>query len=466
MVRGRYLDRALEAALATAPPEAALVQELAYGTLRWFHQLAGIAALLLEKPLKPKDQDVYALLLAGLYQLRHLRVATHAAVDETVAATQALGKPWAKGLVNACLREYLRRAAEIEKFVGHDPTLTLSHPTWLLEKFRAASPDDWQRIVQVNNERPPMTLRVNLRHTTRERYLEKLRAAGIEARPAFVLETDVTLATPLPVSALPGFADGEVSVQDAAAQWAAVLLGAQSGERVLDACAAPGGKTGHILERTPGLTELVALDREAARVALIEQNLKRLGLGARLVTADASEPGSWWGGQPFDRILLDVPCSATGVIRRHPDIKLRRRPEDLPKLAATQTRLLAALWPLLRPGGKLLYVTCSILPEENENQVRAFLAREGSATDDSRDGGRSGPSWPSRGITPSLEGRGRTASGDGRDAGGRATPGAVAGTAAEAPLPAAIGRPRDVGRQILPGDDGMDGFYYACLLKK
>ena len=448
MVRGRYLDRALEAALATAPPddsregggraapgavaEAALVQELAYGTLRWFHQLAGIAALLLEKPLKPKDQDVYALLLAGLYQLRHLRVATHAAVDETVAATQALGKPWAKGLVNACLREYLRRVAEIEKFVGHDPTLTLSHPTWLLEKFRAASPDDWQRIVQVNNERPPMTLRVNLRHTTRERYLEKLRAAGIEARPAFVLETDVTLATPLPVSALPGFAEGEVSVQDAAAQWAAVLLDTQPGERVLDACAAPGGKTGHILERTPGLAELVALDREAARVALIEQNLKRLGLAAHLVTADASEPGSWWDGQLFDRILLDVPCSATGVIRRHPDIKLRRRPEDLPKLAATQTRLFAALWPLLRPGGKLLYVTCSILPEENENQVRAFLACADSAADDSRDGG------------------GRAAS----------------GTAAEAPLPTAIGRPRAAGRQILPGDDGMDGFYYACLLKK
>ena len=199
-----------------------------------------------------------------------------------------------------------------------------------------------------------MTLRVNLHHTTRERYLEKLRAAGIEARPAFVLETDVTLATPLPVSALPGFAEGEVSVQDAAAQWAAVLLDTQPGERVLDACAAPGGKTGHILERTPGLAELVALDREAARVALIEQNLKRLGLAAHLVTADASEPGSWWDGRLFDRILLDVPCSATGVIRRHPDIKLRRRPEDLPKLAATQTRLFAALWPLLRPGGKLL----------------------------------------------------------------------------------------------------------------
>lgn len=410
----RHLDSALEAALAY--PYASLVQELVYGTLRWFHQLAGIAALLLAKPPKPKDQDVYALLLAGLYQLRHLRVATHAAVDETVAATQALGKPWAKGLVNACLREYLRRAPEAEEFVGKHPALALSHPAWLLEKIRAAYPDDGERIAQANNERPPMTLRVNPRNTTRERYLEKLRAAGIEARPAFALATDVTLVVPMPVSALPGFAAGEVSVQDAAAQWAAVLLDAQPGERVLDACAAPGGKTGHILERTPGLTELVALDREAARVALIEQNLKRLGLEARLVTADAAEPGNWRGGQPFDRILLDAPCSATGVIRRHPDIKLRRQPEDLPKLAATQARLLAALWSLLRPGGKLLYVTCSILPEENENQIQAFLAREDSAI--------------------------------------------------EAPLPVAAGRARAAGRQILPGDDRMDGFYYACLLKK
>ncbi|MBI3574422.1 MAG: 16S rRNA (cytosine(967)-C(5))-methyltransferase RsmB [Gammaproteobacteria bacterium] len=416
MVHGRYLDSALEAALAAAPPEAALVQELAYGTLRWFHQLAGIAALLLEKPLKPKDQDVYALLLAGLYQLRHLRVAPHAAVDETVAATAALGKPWAKGLVNACLREYLRRSADMDTLVTQDPALRLSHPAWLLEKIHATYPDDGLRIAQANNERPPMTLRVNLRHTTRERYLEKLRAAGIEARPAFVLETDVTLATPMPVSTLPGFAEGLVSVQDAAAQWAAVLLDAQPGERVLDACAAPGGKTGHILERTPGLAELVALDREAARVALIEQNLRRLGVTAQRVVADASEPGAWWDRRPFDRILLDVPCSATGVIRRHPDIKLRRQPEDLPKLTATQERLLTALWPLLRPGGKLLYVTCSILPEENEQQITAFLAREGSAV--------------------------------------------------EALLPTTVGRQRAVGRQVLPGDRGMDGFYYACLLKK
>lgn len=416
VVHGHYLDSTLDAVRIDAAPDAALIQELAYGTLRWFHQLVGIAALLLIKPLKPKDQDVYALLLAGLYQLRTLRVATHAAVDETVAATETLGKPWAKGLVNACLREYLRRSGDMDKHIAQDPTLRLSHPAWLLEKFRRAWPDDWERIAQANNERPPLTLRVNLRRQTRDVYLEKLRAANIALQLTSVLDTDTTLATPLPVSVLPGFAAGEVSVQDAAAQWATVLLDARPGERILDACAAPGGKTGHILERTPGLTDLVALDREAVRVELIEQNLKRLGLKARLITADASAPEDSWGGQPFDRILLDVPCSATGVIRRHPDIKLRRQPEDLPKLTATQARLLTALWPLLRPGGKLLYVTCSILPEENEQQMMAFLARESSAV--------------------------------------------------EASLPTTVGRARAVGRQVLPGDHGMDGFYYACLLKK
>jgi 16S rRNA (cytosine967-C5)-methyltransferase len=416
VMAGRYLDDALDEALAARPPEAALVQELAYGTLRWFHQLAGIAKLFLDKPLKPKDQDIYALLLAGLYQLRALRVATHAAVDETVAAAGALGKPWVKGLINACLREYLRRASEADDVVKNDATLRLSHPDWLLEKFRTAWPDDGERIATANNERPPLVLRVNLRKTTRTQYLEALHAAGLAPRPDTLLDTDITLETPVPVTQLPGFAGGQVSVQDAAAQWAAVLLDAQPGHRVLDACAAPGGKTGHILERTPDLAACVAVDREAARVARIDENLERLGLTARLVTADAADPAEWWDSKPFDRILLDAPCSATGVIRRHPDVKLRRKPADLPKLAAAQARLLSALWPLLQPGGKLLYVTCSILPEENENTVRAFLAREATAVDE--------------------------------------------------PLPEAVGRPCAIGRQILPGERGMDGFYYACLRKK
>ncbi len=416
VMAGRYLDDALDEILGAHPPEASLIQELAYGTLRWFHQLAGIAKLFLEKPLKQKDQDIYALLLAGLYQLRALRVATHAAVDETVAAAEALGKPWAKGLINACLREYLRRAGETDDAVKNDATLRLSHPAWLLEKFRAAWPGDWEHLATANNERPPLTLRVNLRKTTRAHYLEKLRAANLAARPDTLLDTDITLETPVPVTQLPGFVDGLVSVQDAAAQWAAMLLDAQPGSRVLDACAAPGGKTGHILEHTPGLAELVAVDREPARVTRIDENLKRLGLEARLITADATDPATWWDGVPFDRILLDAPCSASGVIRRHPDVKLRRKPADLSKLTAAQARLLSALWPLLKPGGKLLYVTCSILPEENENTVLAFLTREPSAADD--------------------------------------------------PLPETVGRPCAAGRQILPGEHGMDGFYYACLHKK
>ena len=260
-----------------------------------------------------------------------------------------------------------------------------------------------------------MVLRVNLCKQTREQYLARLAGAGIAARSLPLTQTAVLLEKPVTVNELPGFAQGEVSVQDAAAQFAAVLLDAQAGEYVLDACAAPGGKTGHLLEHTPGLGELVALDREPARVALIEENLARLGVTAKTIVADAADPSRWWDGRPFDRILLDVPCSATGVIRRHPDIKVRRRPADLPQLLETQVRMLDALWPLLKPGGKLLYVTCSILPAENEIQMQAFLARHPEA--------------------------------------------------GEMILPLNAGRARSLGRQILPGESDMDGFYYACMGK-
>ncbi len=260
-----------------------------------------------------------------------------------------------------------------------------------------------------------MVLRVNRRRQTRDQYLARLAQAGIAAKAMPLTDTAVLMDMPVAVSELPGFSQGDVSVQDAAAQFAAVLLDAQPGERVLDACAAPGGKTGHLLEHTPGLAELVALDQEPARVALIEDNLARLGLGAKIITGDAANPANWWDGRPFDRILADVPCSATGVIRRHPDIKLRRRPEDLPKLVTTQARLLEGLWPLLKPGGKLLYVTCSILAVENEKQLSAFLVRHPEAR--------------------------------------------------EVMLPMSAGRARAVGRQILPGEAGMDGFYYACIRK-
>jgi 16S rRNA (cytosine967-C5)-methyltransferase len=418
LVHARYLDAALTETLDALPRaqtrDTALVQEMSYGTLRWFDQLATVAALFLDKPLKTKDQDVYALLLVGLYQLRFMRVAQHAAVQETVEAAAALKKPWAKNLINACLRASLREAARAQVAITADPSAAFSHPAWLLEQIKRHWPDNWAAILVANNERPPMVLRVNRLRQSRDRYLARLAQAGLAASAHALSDTAVVLASPVSVSELPGFAEGDVSVQDAAAQLAATLLDARTGERVLDACAAPGGKTGHLLEQA-ALAELVALDREPARVKLIEENLARLKLGAKTVIGDAAHPAGWWDGQAFDRILADVPCSATGVIRRHPDIKVRRRPEDLPRLIATQEQILEGLWPLLKPGGKLLYATCSILPVENEDQMTAFLRRHPDATEDV--------------------------------------------------LTTEAGRARAVGRQILPGEAGMDGFYYARLRK-
>ncbi|MGE5240926.1 MAG: 16S rRNA (cytosine(967)-C(5))-methyltransferase RsmB [Bacteroidota bacterium] len=419
VARARYLDTALAQTLASLPVaqarDAALIQEMTYGVLRWFHELETVAALFLTKPLKEKDRDIQGLLLIGLYQLRHMRVAKHAAVTETVDAAAALKKPWAKSLLNACLRSYLREEARAQAAIAAAPAAAFSHPAWLIDALRGDWPEDWRAILAANNERPPLVLRVNRHRLTREQYLARLAGGGIPAAALPALPDAIRLETPVAVDALPGFAQGEVSVQDGAAQLAAVLLDAQAGERVLDACAAPGGKTGHLLERTPGLAELVALDREPARVALIEENLARLGVTATVVTGDATDPRAWWDGRQFDRILADVPCSATGVIRRHPDIKVRRQPQDLPKLLETQTRILESLWPLLKPGGKLLYVTCSILTAENEKQMAAFLARHPEAAEDG--------------------------------------------------LPLTAGVARVVGRQILPGESGMDGFYYACLHK-
>ncbi len=419
IVRARYLDTALAESLAALPRararDAALIQELAYGVLRWFHQLRVVAALFIDKPLKEQDQDVYALLLAGLYQLRHMRVARHAAVKETVDAVVTLRKSWAKNFLNACLRSYLREEQRAQTAIAADPSATYSHPTWLIEEIHRHWPEDWAAILAANNERPPMVLRVNRRRLTREQYLARLAGAGLAARALPVAESAVRLDTPVSVSELPGFAQGDVSVQDAGAQLAAVLLDAQPGERVLDACAAPGGKTGHLLEHTPGLAELVALDSTPSRLPRIAENLVRLGLTATTVNGDAAQPSGWWDGNPFARMLVDVPCSATGVIRRHPDIKVRRRPEDLPKLITTQARILEGLWPLLQPGGKLLYVTCSILPVENEQRMENFLAHHLDAS--------------------------------------------------EVLLPLNTGQAKSIGRQILPGEGGMDGFYYACVRK-
>jgi 16S rRNA (cytosine967-C5)-methyltransferase len=387
-----------------------LIQELAYGTLRWYHQLAGIARVFVARPFKRKDADVHALLLAGLYQLRHLRVPDYAAVDATVAAADLLEKGWAKGVINASLRAYLREGARADTAIAASEELRYSHPAWLIAAIRRDHPNDWTRILDANNERPPMTVRVNTARATRADCLELFRQNDIAAHPHATVATAIVLDRPVAVDRIPRFTDGWVSVQDAAAQLAAGWLHAQPGQRVLDACAAPGGKAMHVLERTPALGELVALDIDVRRLERLQSNLRRIGAHARTSVADATEARQWWDGVPFDRILVDAPCSATGVIRRHPDIKVRRQPEELTKLERTQARILEGVWPCLARGGKLLYVTCSLLSAENEDQIRTFAMRRSDV------------------VVEPLDGE------------------------------------SGIGRQILPGSE-MDGFYYARLRK-
>lgn len=414
--QGQSLDKALSVALAEVEEGArGLVQELCYGVLRWRLRLEALAARVLHKPVT--DTVIHALLLVGLYQLLYLRVATHAAVDQTVTACKDLGKPWAKGLINATLRNFVRNRDALLAELDVSDEARYAHPAWLLERLRQDWPEHWPAIVKANNERPPLWLRVNTRRTTRATYLEQLAAAGIQASAAPHSPQAVLLEDPVGVDALPGFQQGRVSVQDAAAQQAALLLGAQPGERILDACAAPGGKTCHILELQPELGELVAVDNDERRSARIRENLTRLGLEARLVTGDASRPQDWWDGVLFDRILLDAPCSGVGVIRRHPDIKQLRTSADIENQSRLQQAMLTALWPLLRAGGMLLYVTCSILKRENEQPIQHFLASHPDARADELRF-----AWHEQ-----AQAR--------------------------------------VGDTILPGEQGMDGFYYARLRK-
>lgn len=398
-----------------------LVQELVYGVLRWRFRLEALLAQLLRQPLKAKDQDIGALLLVGLYQLGYTAVAPHAAVHTTVEAVRAGGKRWAVPLANAVLRGYQRQRAEVDARADASDEGRWAHPRWLIERLRGDWPDAWRRVLAANNERPPLVLRINARRLDRAAYRRALDDADLPHAVLPFAPQGIALATPVGVERLPGFYDGDVSVQDGAAQLAATLLAAGPGMRVLDACAAPGGKTAHILELQPRLAELVALDSDARRVQRIHENLARLRLGATVLVGDAGAPEDWWDGRPFERILLDAPCSATGVIRRHPDIKSLRRATDIEDLARSQARLLDALWPLLAPGGMLVYATCSVLRQENEAQVAAFLQRRTDAEERRLDG-----PW---------------------------------GTACRH------------GRQILPGDAdregaGMDGFYYACLVKR
>ena len=414
---GRSLSDVLPAAVQPLadPRQRALVQELSYGTLRWYYRLDALLQRLLQKPLKQRDADVRCVLLTGLYQLDQLAMPQRVAVNETVQATRALNKQWASGLVNAVLRNYQRQAAELDEVIAAEEVARYAHPAWLVERLQSDWPRDWERMLVANNARPPFSLRVNRQRMTRAEYMETLADQLLGAVPLEHTVTGVKLEKPVPVEMLPGFAAGYVSVQDGAAQLAAGLLDLHPGQRVLDACAAPGGKTAHILEAERGLAMVTAVDVEPRRLSRIGENLARLSLHADLVQGDAGEPSAWWDGQGYDRILLDVPCSATGVIRRHPDIKLLRKPADIAHLVSTQARLLQAMWPLLSPGGMLLYCTCSVLADENSGQIASFLKTHADA--------------------------------------------------AELPIDAVWGRECRHGRQVFPGENEMDGFYFACLTR-
>lgn len=412
-----------QASLATLIPEyqskvkardRALLQELCFGTLRHFPKLEAILGKLLAKPFKAKDTDVLAALACALYQLNETRIPPHAAIGESVQATVGLKKIWAKGLVNGVLRRYQREQQDILHSLAGNPAVATAHPKWLRDAIQTAWPNQAASIFAANNDRAPMTLRINRLQTDREGYTKLLEQADIGYKPSKIAPDAIILDAPMDVSSLPHFADGWVSIQDEAAQLSGHLLDVSSGQRVLDACSAPGGKTCHLLEQCDDL-QLTALDIDEERLQRVQENLDRLHLSARLMACDAADTNNWWDGQQFDRILLDAPCSATGVIRRHPDIKVLRRHEDIVKLAKIQANLLDALWPLLKPGGKLLYATCSVLPTENSDAVSAFLDRQHDAS--------------------------------------------------EQPLPDHFGMAAQHGRQLLPQIGGHDGFYYALLIK-
>ena len=417
VAQGRSLDAVLgELDEQINPVDRPLLKMLCYGTLRHHFRLRADLRKLLERPLKARDSVIESLLAIGIFQLIDTRIPDHAAVSTTVEAARLLRRPKYAGLINAVLRNFLRQ--DIGRQEAGDDESRFNHPAWFIDALRADWPDDWQQILEANNERAPMWLRVNQNRTTTADYLDRLAQVddGHGMLSGFIHA--IRLAKPVPVAELPGFADGDVSVQDAAAQIAAPWLLMGGGSRILDACAAPGGKTGHLLELASPDSVLTAIELDPERLASIHENLERLRLDATVLAADASKPKEWWDGQPFDRILLDAPCSASGVIRRHPDIKLLRRASDIEALAGLQTRLLDALWPLLAPSGRLLYVTCSVLAAENDAVVGDFLARHSDARED-----RVLPNYNIRDLM--VE--------------------------------------KTCGVQVMPGSQGLDGFYFACL---
>lgn len=413
VTHGHSLTESLESVLPQIKDarDRSFVQAICYGVCRYYFFLDSVLSHLLTKPMKEKDSDIHALLLVGLYQLTHMRIPEHAAVAETVNAVHAK-KSWARGLVNAVLRSFLRNKNNIEIKIKSDEEAVYAHPSWLIASIKEAWPADWQNILLENNKHPPFGLRVNQQQLTRDEYLHRLKAQEFSAEKILETQNGIVLHEPKTVEELPGFATGMISVQDGAAQLAAEILELSPQQRVLDACAAPGGKLTHILEQEPRLT-CVAVEQDKKRMQLIHDNLKRATLQAECYCADVSDIKKWWDGQLFDRILLDAPCSASGVIRRHPDIKLLRQVSDIEAFAQKQYHLLQALWPLLKKDGLFVYTTCSIFPQENVEVIQQFLSQHNDAK--------------------------------------------------EEVLPVNWGIPCKFGRQILPKD--LDGFYYVKMRK-
>jgi 16S rRNA (cytosine967-C5)-methyltransferase len=412
---GRSADAALSGF--ESSPDRAAIRAIALGTMRWYLRLAPALEPLLVRP-SAVSAPVGALLAVAAHQVEYSRNAPEATVHAAVDAARILKSERATGFLNAVLRRFVRERAALLARVDRSAAARTAHPMWLVEKLASAWPAECESLLAANNAHPPMTLRVDASRCSQAQYVNQLAAAGIDSLPSQWVHSAITLKQPVVVSALPGFKEGCVSVQDAGAQLAPALLDVRAGMRVLDACAAPGGKTGHLLEQgIPGVT-LTAVDIDAARVARIDENLKRLGRTAQLLVADVGKPETFWDGRPFERILIDAPCSSTGVIRRHPDIKLLRRPGDIAGLVAGQLAILRAASRMLAPGGRLLYCTCSVLPEENEIVVGQWLGED-----------------------PSMRIARMPRAAD-------VAPGA---------------QDRPIGVQLLPGAKaGTDGFYYAC----
>ena len=422
LYHGRNLDQALSHASADLQDRRATAQAqaLAYDSLRWHCRHRVIIAALLNKPLRRRDRILESLLSIGLLELTANHAPAYAAVSANVAAARILDRPHATGLINATLRRFQRERDALIAGAIAEPEARYGYPTWLIDAIRRDWPSDWEQILASGQQRPPMWLRVNEMHGSRDDYAARLSATGQVAEPLQPLKQALRLQEAVAVSELPGFDTGDVSVQDAGAQIAAELLDPVPGTRVLDACAAPGGKTGHLLERCDGRLEVVAVDHDPDRLERVAANLARLQLSAELVAADLLQPDDWWDGRLFDSILLDVPCSASGVLRRHPDIRFLRRAADIPSLAGIQARMLATAWRLLRPGGRLLYATCSVLRAENNAVVAGFLADAAEAREPESAYARAG----------------------------------------------ALGRSASPGHQLLPGAADTDGFYYALIDKQ